>query len=46
MGDAPKTESPVVQDNQAVPRFDFTPSPSDPYHLLRLLKDLRTCLKA
>ena len=27
-------------------RFDFVPSPSDPYHLFRLLKDIRTALKA
>ena len=26
--------------------FDFAPSPSDPYHLFRLLKDLRAFLKA
>jgi predicted N-acetyltransferase YhbS len=26
--------------------FDFVPSPSDPYHLFRLLKDLRTGLKS
>jgi len=26
--------------------FDFAPSPSDPYHLIRLLKDLRAFLKA
>lgn len=26
--------------------FDFAPSPSDPYHLFRLLKDLRADLKA
>jgi len=27
-------------------RFDFTASPSDPYHLFRLLKDIRAFLKA
>jgi GNAT superfamily N-acetyltransferase len=27
-------------------RFDFVPSPSDPYHLFRLLKDIRTALKS
>ena len=26
-------------------RFDFEPSPSDPYHLFRLLKDIRALLK-
>jgi GNAT superfamily N-acetyltransferase len=26
--------------------FDFVPSPSDPYHLFRLLKDIRALLKA
>jgi hypothetical protein len=26
--------------------FDFVPSPSDPYHLFRLLKDLRKLLKS
>jgi hypothetical protein len=26
--------------------FDFVASPSDPYHLFRLLKDLRTGLKS
>lgn len=25
-------------------RFDFVPSPSDPYHLFLLLKDVRACL--
>jgi GNAT superfamily N-acetyltransferase len=25
--------------------FDFVPSPTDPYHLFRLLKDVRTLLK-
>ncbi|MDA0206043.1 MAG: GNAT family N-acetyltransferase [Acidobacteria bacterium] len=25
-------------------RFDFLPSPTDPYHLYRLIKDIRTCL--
>jgi predicted N-acetyltransferase YhbS len=25
--------------------FDFVPSPSDPYHLFRLLKDIRAALK-
>ena len=24
--------------------FDFTPSPSDPYHLFRLVKDIRAFL--
>ena len=27
-------------------RFDFVPSPSDPYHLFRLLKDIRAALKS
>jgi len=27
-------------------RFDFIPSPSDPYHLFRLLKDIRAALKS
>ena len=27
-------------------RFDFIASPSDPYHLFRLLKDIRAALKA
>jgi GNAT superfamily N-acetyltransferase len=27
-------------------RFDFVPSPTDPYHLFRLLKDIRAALKA
>jgi GNAT superfamily N-acetyltransferase len=27
-------------------RFDFVPSPSDPFHLFRLLKDIRAALKA
>ncbi len=27
-------------------RFDFITSPSDPYHLFRLLKDIRAALKA
>jgi predicted N-acetyltransferase YhbS len=27
-------------------RFDFVPSQSDPYHLLRLLKDIRAALRA
>jgi GNAT superfamily N-acetyltransferase len=27
-------------------RFDFVASPSDPYHLFRLLKDIRIALKA
>ena len=26
-------------------RFDFVPSPSDPYHMFRLLKDVRAALK-
>jgi predicted N-acetyltransferase YhbS len=26
-------------------RFDFVPSPSDPYHLFRLLKDIRATLR-
>lgn len=26
--------------------FDFVPSPSDPYHLFRLLKDIRAALKS
>lgn len=26
-------------------RFDFVPSPTDPYHLFRLLKDIRASLK-
>jgi predicted N-acetyltransferase YhbS len=26
--------------------FDFVPSPSDPYHLFRLLKDIRPALKS
>lgn len=26
-------------------RFDFPPSPRDPYHLYRLLKDIRAELK-
>lgn len=26
-------------------RFDFDPSPSDPYHLFRLMKDIRAALK-
>ena len=26
-------------------RFDFIPSPSDPYHLLRLMKDVRAFVK-
>jgi GNAT superfamily N-acetyltransferase len=26
-------------------RFDFVPSPSDPYHLFRLLKDVRAALR-
>lgn len=26
-------------------RFDFVPSPSDPYHLFRLLKDIRAFLR-
>lgn len=26
--------------------FDFVPSPSDPYHLFRLLKDIRSALKS
>jgi GNAT superfamily N-acetyltransferase len=26
-------------------RFDFVPSPSDPYHLFRLMKDIRAALK-
>jgi GNAT superfamily N-acetyltransferase len=26
-------------------RFDFVPSPSDPYHLFRLMKDVRAALK-
>lgn len=25
-------------------RFDFLPSPTDPYHLYRLIKDIRACL--
>ena len=25
-------------------RFDFLPSPADPYHLYRLIKDIRACL--
>ena len=25
-------------------RFDFVPSPSDPYHLFRLMKDVRSAL--
>jgi GNAT superfamily N-acetyltransferase len=27
-------------------RFDFNPSPTDPYHLFRLLKDIRAFLKS
>ena len=27
-------------------RFDFVPSPSDPYHLFRLIKDIRAALKS
>jgi predicted N-acetyltransferase YhbS len=27
-------------------RFDFVASPSDPYHLFRLLKDIRAALKS
>ena len=27
-------------------RFDFVASPSDPYHLFRLLKDIRTAIKS
>jgi GNAT superfamily N-acetyltransferase len=27
-------------------RFDFIPSPADPYHLFRLLKDIRAVLKS
>ena len=27
-------------------RFDFVPSPTDPYHLFRLLKDVRAALKS
>ena len=27
-------------------RFDFTASPSDPYHLFRLLKDIRAAMKS
>jgi GNAT superfamily N-acetyltransferase len=27
-------------------RFDFNPSPTDPYHLFRLLKDIRAILKS
>jgi GNAT superfamily N-acetyltransferase len=27
-------------------RFDFVPSPSDPYHLFRLLKDIRAALRS
>jgi GNAT superfamily N-acetyltransferase len=27
-------------------RFDFIPSPSDPFHLFRLLKDIRAALKS
>jgi hypothetical protein len=27
-------------------RFDFVASPTDPYHLFRLLKDIRAALKA
>jgi GNAT superfamily N-acetyltransferase len=27
-------------------RFDFVASPSDPYHLFRLLKDIRTAMKS
>jgi GNAT superfamily N-acetyltransferase len=27
-------------------RFDFVPSPSDPYHLFRLMKDIRAALKS
>ncbi len=27
-------------------RFDFVPSPTDPYHLFRLLKDIRALLKS
>lgn len=27
-------------------RFDFIPAPSDPYHLFRLLKDVRTYLRS
>lgn len=26
-------------------RFDFVPSPTDPYHLFRLMKDIRAALK-
>ena len=26
-------------------RFDFVPSPGDPYHLFRLMKDVRAALK-
>ena len=26
--------------------FDFVPSPSDPYHLFRLLKDIRSAVKS
>ena len=27
-------------------RFDFVPSPSDPYHLFRLLRDIRAAMKS
>jgi GNAT superfamily N-acetyltransferase len=27
-------------------RFDFVPSPSDPYHLFRLMKDVRAALRS
>lgn len=38
-----------AKDNEAktfYERFDFEPSPIDPYHLFRLLKDLRALLKS
>jgi GNAT superfamily N-acetyltransferase len=38
-----------AKDDEAIAfyeRFDFVPSPTDPYHLFRLLKDLRSFLKS
>jgi hypothetical protein len=34
-----------VHDRAFYERFDFVASPSDPYHLFRLLKDIRAIVE-
>jgi hypothetical protein len=36
----------VARDGAVCPHLDFVPPTSDPYHLFRLLNDLRTLFKS